>query len=179
MEQLLEKLSGFKNIRTIRLSPYGYSIYKKNFNELSPLKNQLQSIEGIYHEWSKKYSLDIRFSSYEDADSYIPENRAKIFNRRAICTGNVWGVVILPNGDVTICEELYDHPAFILGNITRNSLKEIWNSQKAIELYENPLKKYQFESLQELQFIPRMSHRCGSMLENRHNGLRRRQLALS
>lgn len=140
LEQLIEKLSGFKNIHTLRLSPYGYSIYKKNFNELSPSKNQLQLIESTYHEWSKKYSLDIRFSSYEDANSYIPENRTKIFNRRAICTGNVWGVVILPNGDVTICEELYDHPAFILGNINRNSLKEIWNSPKAIELYENPLK---------------------------------------
>lgn len=52
-----------------------------------------------------------------------------------MCTGNVRNAVVLPNGDVTICEELYAHPKFIIGNIKTNSLSEIWNSEKAVQLY--------------------------------------------
>lgn len=38
---------------------------------------------------------------------------------------------ILADGNVTLCEELYWHPQFIIGNLKESSLTEIWNSEKA------------------------------------------------
>ena len=42
---------------------------------------------------------------------------------------------ILPDGKVTICEELYWNPNFIIGDITKQSISEVWNSDKAKRLY--------------------------------------------
>ena len=34
--------------------------------------------------------------------------------------------VILPDGRVTVCEERYDHPAFLIGDLRRESVEEMW-----------------------------------------------------
>lgn len=34
--------------------------------------------------------------------------------------------VILPDGRVTVCEERYDHPAFLIGDLRRQSVAEMW-----------------------------------------------------
>lgn len=43
-------------------------------------------------------------------------------------------ITVLPDGKVTICERLYAHPFFIIGDIKEQSLEEIWNSEKAKQL---------------------------------------------
>lgn len=60
--------------------------------------------------------------------------RASSFRNRAMCTANRRGVVVLPDGKVTICEELYFHRDFIIGDLNTQSLLEVWNSSKAFEL---------------------------------------------
>lgn len=52
-----------------------------------------------------------------------------------MCSGNLNALYILPDGKVTICEELYWHPHFIIGDLKKQTLKEIWNSQKAKDIF--------------------------------------------
>lgn len=59
----------------------------------------------------------------------------KAFFSRSFCSGLFSSLYILPDGNVTICEQLYWHPRFIMGNIKDLSLEEIWNSDKARQLY--------------------------------------------
>ncbi|MDR0546598.1 MAG: SPASM domain-containing protein, partial [Dysgonamonadaceae bacterium] len=42
---------------------------------------------------------------------------------------------MLPDEQTTICEELYWSPKFIIGDVTTQSIIEIWNSEKATKLY--------------------------------------------
>ena len=42
---------------------------------------------------------------------------------------------MLPDGKVTLCEQLYWHPFFILGDLNRQSIMEMWNSEKALSLW--------------------------------------------
>ena len=51
------------------------------------------------------------------------------------CTANMKHCFILPDGKVTICERLYWNPLFIIGDLSNNSLSEVWNSDKAHNLY--------------------------------------------
>ena len=51
------------------------------------------------------------------------------------CTANMKHCFILPDGKVTICERLYWNPLFIIGDLNNNSLSEVWNSDKAHNLY--------------------------------------------
>ncbi len=71
-------------------------------------------------------------------EEYVSTHKEKAFQERALCTGGTRSAVLLPNGDMTICEELYDHPAFILGNVRKKTIKDIWNSPKAASLYQAP-----------------------------------------
>lgn len=38
---------------------------------------------------------------------------------------------VLPDGKVTLCEQLYWHPQFILGDLKEQTLAEIWQSPRA------------------------------------------------
>nr|WP_320060218.1 SPASM domain-containing protein [uncultured Bacteroides sp.] len=62
-------------------------------------------------------------------------HRKPSFNTRSICTANVRNFIILPDGKVTICEELYDNPQFIIGDLTKQAIMEVWNSPKEKELF--------------------------------------------
>lgn len=42
---------------------------------------------------------------------------------------------VLPDGKVSICELMYWHPQFIIGNLRHQSIQEVWNSSKAKELF--------------------------------------------
>lgn len=84
--------------------------------------------------------LTLHYLIFDCKNEFELPYRQQNFHKRAICTGNLWNVVILPNGDVTICEELYRIPEFILGNISNSTLREIWNGEKALSLYNDPLK---------------------------------------
>lgn len=42
---------------------------------------------------------------------------------------------VLPDGKVTICEQLYWNPAFLVGDLKKQSLEEIWQSPRAKAIY--------------------------------------------
>lgn len=81
-------------------------------------------------------TLIIWFGVLAPSDPYCGDEKEKTsaFWERAFCTANRRGVVVLPNGKVTICEELYFHEYFIIGDITNQTLIEVWNSPRALEL---------------------------------------------
>jgi radical SAM protein with 4Fe4S-binding SPASM domain len=60
--------------------------------------------------------------------------RTETFWNRAFCTANRRGAIVLPNGRVTVCEELYFHEDFIIGDLNKQSLMEVWNSPKALKI---------------------------------------------
>ena len=69
---------------------------------------------------------------------YTKENETENLNKflsRNICTGNYSHMFILPDGNVTICEELYWNPHFIIGNVNEHGIEQIWKSEKALALY--------------------------------------------
>lgn len=145
IKELLDFLQKFSCIDTVRLNVCGYSIYKKaeNFYKIRPSQDSVNTIENlIKSDFTINYSFNIRMAGYDKENQYCcPSDRQEAFNNRAICTGNLRNIVVLPNGDVTICEELYDNPNFIIGNILDSSLDKIWNGEKALDLFYNPCNK--------------------------------------
>lgn len=134
---LVDFLSRYKNVGRVRFNPCGYSLYKQNFNDLSLSVDAIVRIKKYIEELNAEYTnLALFFSGYDCENDYCEGRNWKTFSERALCTGNTRNIVLLPNGSVTICEELYDDTRFIIGNIRQNSLQEIWNSHKAKSLFE-------------------------------------------
>lgn len=132
---LLELTSSYDCVQRHRLNPVGFSLYKHNFDEIIPLKQTIEVIEQNLSIWKDRFGINIDLSYYECERMFNPLNKQAQFNKRAICTGNVWNMVILPNGDVTICEELYTDKRFIIGNVTNKSIGDVWNGEVALNLY--------------------------------------------
>ncbi|MDE6803647.1 MAG: SPASM domain-containing protein [Muribaculaceae bacterium] len=51
-------------------------------------------------------------------------------------------IFILPDGKVSVCEQLYWHPEFIIGDLTENTIEQIWQSTKALNIFS--MSKSQF-----------------------------------
>ena len=112
VKKLLDFLLTFENIRSIKLGAIGFSLYKseKNYKKYAPSLTSIYEIRDLLNSYSEKYkSIPISFSGYSSVKDILrdPESKKKSFSERARCSGNFYCFVILPDGKVTICEELY------------------------------------------------------------------------
>lgn len=136
IEPLLSKLFKYKNIKSIKLAPVSYSMYKDEalFSKIRPSFKDLKIIEEFIMEKQATTNVKIIYETPTCTSQYRILEMHEFENRNR-CVANQSGLVILPNGDVTICEELYWHNSFILGNISRSSIEDIWRSNKAQSLF--------------------------------------------
>jgi radical SAM protein with 4Fe4S-binding SPASM domain len=129
---LLKYVTQFEMVKTINITPGSYSIYKP-FTFSTTLKH-IAKIRDITNQFSKEYP-NIAINT-QGANSYVTvEERMKSFPKRGLCSGNMSSFYTLPDGKVTLCEQLYWHPFFILGDLSTQSIMEMWNSEKALKLW--------------------------------------------
>lgn len=135
LEGMREFLSTLKNIRKWDVRIAFRSLYSKDdFDNIKATRKQI----GDIAEWIEKVKEDTPFDISwvpDDDDKYKKaEGGSKNFEGAA-CSANVSNMMVLPDGNVTICEQLYWHPDFIIGNIKDNTIEEIWNSPRALALW--------------------------------------------
>lgn len=136
LDLLFQYMLSLKNIAKYTFTPVGYSHFK-SYELYASIKPTWAQVNEVRQFVEKKYS-DVAFEINWDTGSiHSPEEfrNQQEFNTRALCTGNVSGLVVLPDGKVTICEELYWNEHFIIGDLTKNLLAEIWHSPEAHALY--------------------------------------------
>jgi radical SAM protein with 4Fe4S-binding SPASM domain len=140
LNNLLQFLDQFENVKDIQFAIMEYSInssykkykdYKLTQEEIDQLKSYVDTLESSF---PKK---NISLAGFSERKEYIAsfDKKKESFNQRSLCTGNFNRFFILPNGDVTICEELYFREKFIIGNLLNNTIEGVWNSDKAKNLF--------------------------------------------
>jgi len=128
---LLQYLGELGNVNRVTLSPYGRSIFRHS-DELFVTDNSLRVLKEQVELRRETYPhMRITVGSNGSPEPTSQEERKLNWARRAFCTADRDGFVILPDGRVTVCEELYDHPAFIIGDLNRQMVMEMWNSYDA------------------------------------------------
>ena len=138
LEELFSFLSQYENVKKIRFSAVGYSIYKsaEDFLKFRTNDKFIDTIESTFLQYirSKYPQIEFNFSSGDQKYQYSEKTHDK-FHKRATCTGNMRSMIILPDGKVSICEELYNHPQFVIGDVSTHSIVDVWNSEKAQKLF--------------------------------------------
>lgn len=116
-------------------SCYSRSLYRHN-DRLFCSPNYIHEFEKAFDQIRKEFPNKKMSFSGSPADPYLGDEtrRASAFKKRAFCTANRRNIVVLPDGKVTICEELYLHENFVIGDLKKQTLMEVWNSAKALEL---------------------------------------------
>ena len=133
---LYKYLSEFKCVKEWVMTPAFFSKYKES--EYKSLEVNNDDLIWVF-EFSRRSDLafgvglsKISANGYElkkskTTEDYVCQNQ--------VCMANTTCISILANGDCSVCEMLYDNPEYLIGNVHNSSIREIWNSEKAMGLY--------------------------------------------
>lgn len=131
VKKLVDFLLQYDNLYTLSLAPGESSLYKPfTYNST---KEKLAIIE--------KYVKDLGIPKVSTQSYMVPiddlpfEEKMKKHRSRSTCSGNLLSFYIMPDGHATICEQTYWHPFFHLGDMTTQSIMEMWNGEKALALW--------------------------------------------
>lgn len=112
------------------------SLYSKaNFESIKSSRDQIEKIGNWVKMKQNNFSTEILWSPDDDI-KYKKSTGGSANFEGPVCSANMSNMVVLPDGTVSICEQLYWNKNFIIGDICRNTIKEIWNSPKAIGLWK-------------------------------------------
>jgi radical SAM protein with 4Fe4S-binding SPASM domain len=132
--KLYNFISELKNITDWRITPAINSnwIDYELFHKLKPDKNEIESLyEFIETEIIPESNIPIQLNrSVINRDFHYCTTGSKDF-KGVKCSALNNHLFILPDGKTTICEQLYWLPRFIIGDVSTNSLSEVWNSPAA------------------------------------------------
>ena len=125
----IDTLTSFTNVRRINFTPADFSRFKPG-NAYFSTRSKLARLKTIVEERDRKCAAKLSFLDH--AEPQTERQRWESFPQRPLCTGNVHGFFVLPDGKVTVCEQMYWHPFFILGDLKRQSIMEMWHSDLAL-----------------------------------------------
>lgn len=134
IEELGVFLNQYPNIQHWDIGPAFNSLYidnkyfkdiKVDYITVSKIYSYIESIKSKFH-----YNVELD-RSFLDKEYYKITTGSKDF-KGASCSANRNHMLILPDGKVTICEQLYWNPNFIVGDINFNTIREVWNSERSL-----------------------------------------------
>lgn len=86
------------------------------------------TVAALQAEWRNK-GVQIYYSRLKPARSMTQVEKKKFwFRDRGVCSGGRSAIFVTPEGKVTLCEQVPHEAPFIVGDLTRQSILEVWNS---------------------------------------------------
>lgn len=149
MESVYNELTKLRNIKDWHVVKGDASLYPRtpyskieiSSEALSVIVDYLSTIKDesvfpIKYPEKEQLSVDSKQLLYNEASSdTLLQQKIERFFSRSFCSGLFSSLYVLPDGNVTMCEQLYWNKDFIIGNVLSQSIEEIWNSEKANSLF--------------------------------------------
>lgn len=126
-----------KNISDWRITPAVNSnwIAYKQFQKIKPTKEKIESLYAFIEKEIIPYAqipVLLNRSAINREFNYCTTGSQDFKGVKCSALNN--HLFILPDGKVTVCEQLYWLPQFITGDLSINSLSEVWDSPAAKKL---------------------------------------------
>lgn len=107
---------------------YGRSMYRHQ-EKLFLTKSQKLYIHKSYQKVKTKYS-HLNITVQDDIGEYDYTNvrlSVEDWKNRSRCSGGFCSLIILPNGDTLLCDQLPQNSDFSMGNVRSESISSLWN----------------------------------------------------
>ena len=126
----------------IKVAPAFLGLYRGNEHMLlSPL--QKKWFRKVMENKVAQYpEHKINWECEEDILDASEEQIKSWFTSRPYCSSGRTQIVIAPDGKVTTCEQSPQEGEFICGDVTRQSIMEVWNSEALKNWYEPAREKF-------------------------------------
>ncbi|MDR1169525.1 MAG: radical SAM protein [Prevotellaceae bacterium] len=135
MENMLSIYEFLKDIKVTSwgLRPAFPSIYKNNSSSFTPTGEQIYKLfDEVEEQLQKRSTFPITYDKAFLERGYNESKGGSTNFKGAECSANRSHIFILPDGKVTICEQLYWKPHFIIGDLSKQTIKEVWHSERAM-----------------------------------------------
>jgi MoaA/NifB/PqqE/SkfB family radical SAM enzyme len=139
-EQLVPMLADL-GVDTVSITGFARSAYvKDDLNEalfIDAADRQL--LEGLRDRFPQ---VRLRISVQNDAGEMSVRERTAAFGGRAQCSAGRWGFIAHSDGKATLCDEMPVNDFHVIGDLTTQSIMEVWQAPKVLELLEPPREKF-------------------------------------
>lgn len=143
MQSVYDELCKHNNIVEWKVVKGEATLYPQvEFSKIESSNDKLQEINQFLTKLKSLSSFNIfpPYAPQEKISTETPELKDQLNdflgNNRSFCSGLFSHLYILPDGNVTMCEQLYWDKNFIVGNVIDQTVEEVWNSPEALGLYE-------------------------------------------
>ncbi len=111
-------------VHRLTLDRYDVSMCGRGGSGLLITERQMEKVRDCILEYQKKSASEMIVEAVSQPKRWKKEKDI------VFCGAFRRSLVVLPNGDVSVCEKLVDVPEMTVGNICDESLYDIWNSEK-------------------------------------------------
>lgn len=121
-----------RGIYSLHFVQYGRSFYRHDDAYFVTMK-QKHALEKEFNQLKQEYpNIDLTYDGVAGSDGSDSTQRFSIqqWDKRNFCSAGRSTMLINPNGDVTLCEQIPHREEHIVGNINTASLMDIWNSER-------------------------------------------------
>lgn len=134
---LYEYIKDIKNLTLWEIRVPQYTLYTQDtFSTIKATRSQLRNLQDFVGvDLQSKADIKIIFSAEALDEEYRKEGPEQDCFNGGSCGILQNRIFILPDGKVSVCEQMYWHKDFIIGDLKTSSIEEIWNSQRALELF--------------------------------------------
>lgn len=137
IKDLYEYAKTIKNLIYWEIRIPGESIYtRRTFHDVKANKEALYKIISyIENDIIPNSPIKIIVSKEELYDNFRKGKGTDTCFDTGHCSALYNQMFVLPDGKVTLCERLYWHPKFIIGDLRTQSIAEVWRSEKAKSMF--------------------------------------------
>ena len=134
---LYHYIKDISNLRYWEVRVPEMSLYnRETFSAVKASHQQLEEATRYVREEIIPQAKITIYVSDEALTEAFQEGGSKALNFRGGSCGILQNrMFVLPDGKATLCEQLYWHPDFIIGDLTQQTFEEVWNSEKAKRIF--------------------------------------------
>ena len=146
MEKMYTFLSTLHNVRRWEVRVGFKSLYsKKKFEDIQISRSSIEEIQHWIKDKQSSSKFEILWSPGKEVSFFKAKHGSADFVG-SLCSANSLHMFILPDGKVTICEQLYWNKNFLIGDLAKMSISEVWNSPRALYLAHRQQNDYSSDS---------------------------------
>lgn len=126
----------------IKICPAFRSLYAKSDDIILNITQKDKLREYMEAAQEKYYGRGINWECSDDVLDMSQEEKNNLFYGRPLCSSARTQCIITPDGKVVTCEQSPQSDDFVVGDLTTQSLKEVWDSKKMKEFCYMSKKKF-------------------------------------
>jgi len=126
-------------VKWMKNSQFGRSYFLDGQDELFVPEKTGRWIENKIKQLhdENKINRTLEYSFVEDHSAIKAPERKEKFPERSLCTGGRWGFTCIADGRVIPCDEIPVNEETVVGNLSHQSILEVWNSPR-FNMYLKP-----------------------------------------